>query len=820
MASPGGQDRKDEARHLGIIATKPENADIEQQGHDACLTQKRELVDGEVRNSSYFDRKPTPLALVLLSIAILSLLWLPSIAGAGSHELVAAASTACNASASTCGPLSGVPMVSDQVAQTTEDACKTRWFTSPLGRLVAGVRGAASRMPLLKRQIVLPGFPAPRRTVMQCLEVSQPVLMPSNRVQDEDSAPCSVLLMDHVFGFSYDKPFVGNYTPPNCDFNRVVMNFSVVSAGRQFDRLALMYLNDTEVWRTSTAEPVASPGIHWEYHKDMTQFLSLWKKPQTVIFDLGNLIDANYTASFNTTLRATFFKDDVETATAPPADVIIPITSLKFSSNAGNPTSVFLLPEQKASRTVDSFPRNANRAVLSIQANGQAMEEFWWSNFLQSDVAVFNATTGMAPGMSPFREVAAMIDGKVAGFQWPFPVIFTGGVVPTLHRPVVGLQAFNLREHEIDITPWLPLLCDGNPHTISFSVSGLLDDDGKTASLSTNITSSWFVTGKVFVWLDDETSITTGSTPEVQGEDASIRISHTRGQDQQGRNQTLKYDVAVKRSFIVTSTVKTQKSTFQSEWQQVLTYDNKNNVTNYGRAQVTEFNLVGSDSASSNGRTVYGQDYSYPLTVDMRVSTTPRTNLMTLSAGMYQGMTFQIAGKSVFPDGLEAFAGTRSDKYFKASVLSTFRDGSATFQSSPGPGRPSTGSGSIRQRFAFGGNFERYPDISAATGVGPQPDVMLYYRNLTVINGVLTRDRKSVADMRNEGSASSSSSTALADFAVDRQVVDELAPNQVLFGRASEDELTPPRIPGSVSQGPTDGKFGVGYGAFMARRWA
>ena len=39
----------------------------------------------------------------------------------------------------------------------------------------------------------------------------------------------------------------GNYTPPDCDFNRVVMNFSVVSHGRQYDRLALMYLGDTEV---------------------------------------------------------------------------------------------------------------------------------------------------------------------------------------------------------------------------------------------------------------------------------------------------------------------------------------------------------------------------------------------------------------------------------------------------------------------------------------------------------------------------------------------------------------------------------------------
>lgn len=68
------------------------------------------------------------------------------------------------------------------------------------------------------------------------------------------------------------------------------MNFTVTSAGRQFDRLALMFFNDTEVWRTSTAEPKPEPGIAWTYWKDMTPYLSLWKSPQKLIFDLGNLI--------------------------------------------------------------------------------------------------------------------------------------------------------------------------------------------------------------------------------------------------------------------------------------------------------------------------------------------------------------------------------------------------------------------------------------------------------------------------------------------------------------------------------------------------
>jgi len=77
----------------------------------------------------------------------------------------------------------------------------------------------------------------------------------------------------HSFGNSYGVPYVGeieiesrrnlrvngcvgSYTPPtNCSFNRVVFNLTVTVAGVQFDRLGEMYLGDTEIWRTSTAEP-------------------------------------------------------------------------------------------------------------------------------------------------------------------------------------------------------------------------------------------------------------------------------------------------------------------------------------------------------------------------------------------------------------------------------------------------------------------------------------------------------------------------------------------------------------------------------------
>lgn len=44
------------------------------------------------------------------------------------------------------------------------------------------------------------------------------------------------------------------------------------------------------MFRSSTEEPGAQ-GISWTYMKDMSQFMSLWKQPQTVIFDLPNSVN-------------------------------------------------------------------------------------------------------------------------------------------------------------------------------------------------------------------------------------------------------------------------------------------------------------------------------------------------------------------------------------------------------------------------------------------------------------------------------------------------------------------------------------------------
>ena len=242
--------------------------------------------------------------------------------------------------------------------------------------------------------------------------------------------------MVYDFAFSYGAPFVGkelpepldqhiyksftgNYTPPPCSFNRVTMNFTVTSRGRQFDRLGLMYLGDIEVFRTSTAEPTQN-GIIWTYIKEMQQYDALWKTDQKIIFDLGNLVDSTYTGIFNTTLTATFFTIPDSPTTA---DSILPISA---RLSASNQASAFSVPQQNAS-VAYTLPQNVQRAVVSLEACGQATEEFWYTNVFSSEEDTFEDTAGSLYGYSPFREVQLLIDGQLAGVSWPFPIIFTGG---------------------------------------------------------------------------------------------------------------------------------------------------------------------------------------------------------------------------------------------------------------------------------------------------------------------------------------------------------------------------------------------------------
>ena len=408
-----------------------------------------------------------------------------------------------------------------------------------------------------------------------------------------------------------------------------------------------MYLGDIEVFRTSTSEPTAS-GVTWTYFKNMDNYLALWREKQTLIFDLPNVVDATYTGILNTTLTATFYTiPDL----ADPADTILPISA---EGSAKNNPSAFMVDQGRPAIASQKFPPNVKRAVVSLLATGQQSEEFWYSNVPSQDVDTFKDTVGTLYGYSPFREVQLLIDGQLAGVSWPFPVIFTGGIVPGFWRPIAGIDAYDLRQNEIDITPFLGILSDGTNHAFEIRVVGINDDDNANPTLTETVGYYWLVTGTIFLFSDKEGAVTTGSKPTFNTDPPKISLTSKVTQTSDGSNDTLTYITSVERTLSISSSIQTSAGTTSATWSQHITYNNQNYLTSMGLNQLTIQTTSGTDSSSSG----YQHDYSYPITVNSTIAN-PTTDL-SIDADLQYGLTYNVLGPTVFPNGVESFNHTRS----------------------------------------------------------------------------------------------------------------------------------------------------------------
>ncbi|EME44591.1 hypothetical protein DOTSEDRAFT_72146 [Dothistroma septosporum NZE10] len=548
-----------------------------------------------------------------------------------------------------------------------------------------------------------------------------------------ESPRCQETLVVHSFGSSYGQPYVGPYTPASCSFNTVTWNLTVLSAGRQFDRLGSVWFGDIELFRTSTAEPTVD-GIVWTYLKDMTSFLPLFKQEQTIIFDLGNLINEIYTAPFNVTLTAAFFTTDDSVVSA---NLILPIS--KHQGAAGQP-SYFSYPNETASDEL-ALPRNIRRAVVTVAATGQAQEEFWWSNVVQTTIDTFANST--LPGYSPFREVQLYIDNMLAGVAWPFPVIFTGGVVPGLWRPVVGIDAYDLKEDEIDITPWLPLLCDGATHVFTLRVSGLDDTGDGPASLSETTDDSWYLSGKVFVWLDPDGHITTGQGPVRQTPVPRLQVGSRVFRSTNGTNDTLTYQVNAQRTLTIHSTINTSRGQESATWSQVLSYSNSGNYTDGGNAQTNTQQTSGHDRSSSG----YSKYYSYPLYAFSAAEM--EADSLTLSAIVSRGKDVQIFGQAVFPFGLEsladAYAIEPTHKTFQGAWLSTSQNGSATYVTNQTE-QTSYSFGITEQDMTFFGIEQASDGVTNRYLADVTQTEELFHRHVLAMNGSVVFDEETLIE--------------------------------------------------------------------------
>ncbi|KAJ1308702.1 hypothetical protein OPQ81_004393 [Rhizoctonia solani] len=429
-------------------------------------------------------------------------------------------------------------------------------------------------------------------------QVSQPPITP------KVGKTCTVQLFRRTFANSYYQPEIVEYKPPtDCGeigkWAGVSLNWTATSQGRQYDRLAGVTFHNVEIWRTSTAEPTTT-GIIWTQLKDVTKYIPLFSQPGRMIVDLNNIVDESLglNGEYDVRFSATFFAPTLVTPSAPKSDLIIPLSNL--SPDQANYAAV----PPTLNNTV-RFPRNAAKAFVEIFASGNSAEEFWYFNL--ADGWLSKLPSGTTYGKGAYREVRLLVDGKLAGVVNPYPVIFTGGFIPTMWRPISAYGSFDQPTYSIDLTPFIPLLSDGTNHSISIDVVA-----GEAASINHSINGNWYVSGNIQVFLDSSSEPTTGKitsyiapdygTSDVTGIAASNDVNVT-----ETASRALHIEAEVR-----TGSGKTTKVV----WTQDLNFKNVQSYLNNATRQVVNQVSSGKSISTHNGIPVISDDYSYPLDID------------------------------------------------------------------------------------------------------------------------------------------------------------------------------------------------------------
>ena len=297
-------------------------------------------------------------------------------------------------------------------------------------------------------------------------------------------------LTNHAFVGDAVVPFA--FTPAaNCKgpWAKVVLDWDTSVSGTQYDRTAEVWMNGVEIFRGTTSEP---PGGQITYHveKDVTEYANLFTSPGSVTTELANYTDSSNNGIYVVNATLTFYQATSQYPAQRVPDAILPI------ARPGGISSFGLQSDTDQASANVTLPRNTERAFLEIYAMGQSNDEFWSFNIPDA----YTGDAVISSGGTAFREVAVSIDGRPAGFAWPFHYIFTGGLDPDGWIPITAIDTHNIAPMLVDITPFVGLLVDGAPHTVSMHVL--------------NDRNWWMVDGDVQAYVDAGSTQTTGALME------------------------------------------------------------------------------------------------------------------------------------------------------------------------------------------------------------------------------------------------------------------------------------------------------------------
>ncbi len=459
--------------------------------------------------------------------------------------------------------------------------CSACWTTAVLGSGLFGLGAAGAQV-----------VPVPATPVVGS---SNPV-SPEPPVARPTTTPCTVTLFsDQAFTDYSAKPLT--YAPPaGCagPWAKVVLTVDfTVTAGRQFDRTASLYLGNANIFYGTTAEPRSSLSPSWHVERDVTDLSAIFKTTQTGQAIVYNIVNSTYTGVIYGTAKLQFYPADLRNLPPVVPDVVVPV------SGANSPYE--LDTTASAVTATVTAPRNTRSAYLDVIAQSQQGDEFWYF-CVPSDLA----NKLQSCGNTAFRETEVTIDGNPAGVAPVYPWIYTGGIDPYLWEPITGVQTLNFKPYRVDLTPFAGVLSDGAPHTVGVSVFNANSYFLATANLLLYTDHGRAETGGGLL----EDTLSAAPTPQVNENVATDAAGNTTGT----------VTVSSARNFFVKGYVNTSLGRVETTVIEQVGFNNTQtvNVGTNDIQNVVQTSTVSTKTLSQLGPlvTITSKDVSFPLTLD------------------------------------------------------------------------------------------------------------------------------------------------------------------------------------------------------------
>jgi hypothetical protein len=472
-------------------------------------------------------------------------------------------------------------------------------------------------------------------------------IVPEPLVARPPTAHCKVTLLSN-YAFDNYSQYVTPYAPPSgCRgrWSKVVLDLDTTVAGVQYDRLMGLWINGTEIYRGTTVEP-SEAGIEYHVEKDVTNYSYQLAQPGSMTAMLGNIVNSTYTGIYYVTATLTFYAPGPGVPVADVPDEVVPI-----DNPAGTQGLWFALntPTDSAGGTL-TLPTNIDRADLEVYASGHNCEEFWYSN---ESTAYEESTYGSSCGGTPYRELDVLIDGRLAGVVYPYPLLYTGGINPVQWTPLPGVNALDIPPYRVNLTPFVGVLTNGSPHSITI--------------MAVNDTNYWFVDADLLLYLDHGTTRTTGAVTmaDVPANDGEVVDERNLTAAGGHAHYTAARGSAVA-GYVNTSSGRVYTTVLQTE-----SFENKQYIDNDQGLET----IAMADSIATTTMTQLGTDVlvdqstiDYPLQVDAGYPPPPSGSpyLLIINSDIRQSLT---RNTTISLNGKPEYVRSFFDHYFGTGVL-------------------------------------------------------------------------------------------------------------------------------------------------------